>query len=275
MDTKTSVLIAIILALGLVVANQFWFILSTTKNLDQHITSNAERTQQLATHLANQNSHWRSAGANYLINLANVQLHVRHDVTAAIYLLERAEQILAAVQDTAAQKAIQSIRHALATLKAIKPVPVVEINQQLIKIATQIPELTLTTTTNILPNEVLAPASTTKATSSRWHHWLTTLKNKAKNLIVLRNNDAIVLPIISSDIHALIEQNILSLLTQTQWAAMQAHNVIYHEHLHQIKWLIEHYYQLDNLATKNILTTIAGLQKIDVAPVLPDLSYTI
>lgn len=270
MDKKTYFLSALILILGIAGTIQLWYLVTTTKNLQQQINVSQAKVTQLKFSLDNQDGHWRLAGASYLIDLANIQLHLQHDITAAIYLLERVQQILPNPPEAASQAATAAVTTALHRLKQLKPVPRAEINQRLINLALQIPTLILAPTTNVLPMErVVLPIT---APQTGWRGWLLGVLDKLKNLVVLRHSDSVILPLISSDIQALTEQHLLFLLTQTQWAAWQAQGVIYHENLQQLSWLIEHYYRLDNLPTQKVLKTLTELQKIDIAPVLPDLS---
>lgn len=95
-----------------------------------------------------------------------------------------------------------------------------------------------------------------------------------KSLIVVRNHQQRIKPLLAPEQHFFLLQNLALLFEQTRLAVLSRNNDIYQERLQAIiKW-IKQYFDPDHNITRNMLASIESLQKLDINPSLPDISST-
>jgi uroporphyrin-3 C-methyltransferase len=95
-----------------------------------------------------------------------------------------------------------------------------------------------------------------------------------KSLIIIRNHEKPLEPLLAPDQHFFLVQNLALLLEQSRLALLNGHNEIYQERLATTKKWVSQYFDTEHNVTRNMLSNIDELLKIDIDPTLPDISST-
>ncbi len=234
----------------------------------RHNLTNLIRNKQ---HLRND---WLMAEAEYLIQLANHRLLLEKDVATALVALKAADIRLAEVADPA----LLSIRKILANdIQVLNNIPTIDLaglSVTLSALSNNIPNLPLNTpdpkTHKINQAEQTPASSDVKSIkdlpAAVW--------KDIKSLIVIRNHEKPLQPLLAPNQHFFLIQNLALLLEQSRLALLNGHNEIYQERLATTEKWINQYFDTEHNVTRNTLTSIDELQKFDIDPTLPDISAT-
>lgn len=217
---------------------------------------------------------WLLAEAEYLVQLANHRLLLEKDVTTAAVALKAADTRLAEVADPALLPIRKILAKDLQTLNNIPTIDLAGLSVTLSALSNNISNLPLNTPdpkTHKISQTEKSPASTDVKSvkdlpAAIW--------KDIKSLIVIRNHEKPLQPLLAPEQHFFLVQNIGLLLEQSRLALLNGHNEIYQERLATtVKW-INQYFDTEHNVTRNMLSSIAELQKFDIDPTLPDISST-
>jgi uroporphyrin-3 C-methyltransferase len=217
---------------------------------------------------------WLMAEAEYLIQLANHRLLLEKDVATAIVALKAADARLAEVADPALLYIRKILAKDLLTLNNITTVDLAGLSITLSALSNNIPNLPLSTPdpkTHKLNQTEKKPASSNieniqELPSAIWQD--------IKSLIVIRNHEKPLQPLLAPNQHFFLLQNLALLLEQSRLALLNGHNEIFQERLNTTKKWINQFFDTEHNVTRNMLASIDELQKIDIDPTLPDISST-
>jgi uroporphyrin-3 C-methyltransferase len=217
---------------------------------------------------------WLLAEAEYLVQLANHRLLLEKDVTTAAVALKAADTRLAEVADPALLPIRKILAKDLQTLNNIPTIDLAGLSVTLSALSNNISNLPLNT-----PDPKTHKISQTEKTSASTE--VKSVKDlpaaiwkDIKSLIVIRNHEKPLQPLLAPEQHFFLVQNIGLLLEQSRLALLNGHNEIYQERLATtVKWLNQ-YFDTEHNVTRNMLSSIAELQKFDIDPTLPDISST-
>lgn len=270
-----------------------------TQNIDQQITSikkqqleftskNDEKIQKIyseqenlrnnLTNIVRNNEHlrndWLMAEAEYLVQVANHRLLLEKDVATASVALKAADARLASVADPALLKIRKILSNDLQTLNNIPTIDLAGLSVSLSAMSNNIPNLPLNTPdpkTHKLNQADKAQASSEVKSikdlpAAIW--------SDIKSLIVIRNHEKPLEPLLAPNQHFFLIQNLALLLEQARLALLNGHNEIYQERLETTKKWINQYFDTEHNVTRNMLASIDELQKFDIDPTLPDISST-
>lgn len=234
----------------------------------RHNLTNLIRNKQ---HLRND---WLMAEAEYLIQLANHRLLLEKDVATALVALKAADSRLAEVADPA----LLSIRKILANdLQVLNNIPTIDLaglSVTLSALSNNIPNLPLNTpdpkTHKI--NQAEKTSASTEVKSIK--DLPAAIWKDIKGLIVIRNHEKPLQPLLAPNQHFFLVQNLALLLEQSRLALLNGHNEIYQERLATTEKWINQYFDTGHNVTRNMLASIDELQKFDIDPTLPDISST-
>jgi len=244
----------------------------------QGVTSAQENLRHNLTNLIKNNDHlrndWLLAEAEYLVQLANYRLLLEKDVTTAIVALKAADARLTAVIDPALLNIRKILARDLQTLKNIQIIDLAGLSVTISALSSNITNLPLST-----PDPKTHKITTeSKSQSNREVKSLNELPsaiwNDIKSLIVIRNHNKPIEPLLAPEQHFYLVQNLVLLLEQTRLALLNGHNEIYQERLKTtIKWITQ-FFDTEHNITRNMLTSLEELLKFDIDPALPDISTT-
>lgn len=212
---------------------------------------------------------WRIAEAKYLVQLANYQIVFAHDPQAALALLQTAGQRLATVDDPNLIGARQQIANSVAALQALPKVDLADLLTRITALQTQATSLPAI---GLPPSQMLEPqfeqaesaSPVKKAVKDTW----TTLQK----IVVIRKHDQAIQPLLSPEQQSYLQQNLQLILQQAQWAALRGKDDVYKVSLKQAQIWVQKYFARNMPATQAFAQALADLQKINVEPVLPNLT---
>lgn len=240
---------------------------SFQENLRNNLT-NLIRDKQ---HLRND---WLIAEAEYLVQLANHRLLLEKDVATAAVALKAADARLAEVADPALLNIRKILANDLQILNNIPTIDLTGLSVTLSALSNNIPNLPLRTPdpkTHKINQAENTPASSKIKTISELP---AAIWGDIKSLIVIRNHEKPLEPLLAPNQHFFLVQNIALLLEQSRLALLNGHNEIYQERLAKTEEWINLYFDTEHNVTRNMLTSIDELQKFDIDPTLPDISST-
>lgn len=217
---------------------------------------------------------WLISEAEYLVQLANYRLLLEKDVTTAIVALKAADARLAEISNPALLKIRKMLKDDLQALNNVKTIDLAGIS------------ITITALSNNITNlPLLTPDpkthKLTKIENSKESTEVTGIKQlpaaiwkDIKSLIIVRNHQKPVKPLLSPEQHFFLLQNLALLFEQTRLSLLNSNNIIYQERLQATEQWIKQYFDPDHNITRNMLSNIETLQQFDINPTLPDISAT-
>ena len=249
------------------------------KAFNEHIAGIDERQSHLENGLdewLSQNSHlrkdWLLAEAEYLIKLASHRLLLEQDVKTAIVAMEGANARLAEVGDPSLLKVRKQISKDTQRLKSVPTIDVAGISLTLSSLIQSV---------NKLPLQVPDPDSIRQRIKERtpdkpqvdgWKGFLAALWRDLRNLVVIRNHESPIQPMLTSDQQFFLVQNLQLRLEQARLALLQGETGVYQERLKEMEQWIPLYFDAGHELTKSTIDTLAQLRKQDITPELPELT---
>lgn len=240
---------------------------SFQENLRNNLTNIVRNNQ----HLRND---WLMAEAEYLIQLANHRLLLEKDVATAKVALKAADARLAEVADPALLRIRKILNNDLQALNIVTIVDLAGLSVTLSSLSSNIPNLPLRTpdpkTHKLIQEEKTSASSEVKSVKDL----PAAIWKDIKSLIVIRKHEKPLEPLLAPNQHFFLVQNLALLLEQSRFALLNGNNQIYQERLKVTKKWITQYFDNEHNVTRNMLTSIDELQKLDIDPALPDISST-
>lgn len=242
----------------------------------QNTTSNMQTSiQKLIQEQPGTNRVWTLAEVNYLVSMANLQLHYNNSVANAILLLQEANMRLTHLVDPSLSSISQAINNNLTTLQSL---PVLNLTYVLTRL-NQLHE-------TVFQLEQVAQPQTTTTTSTAtqntqeinnlpwWKKISYNFWNNIKKLVVINYHNKPLPQLLPPEQQLFLQQNLQLLIVQAQWSALQGNQTIYHDSLEKAKDWIKQYYIQDAPNAQVFLQELNSLQQINIHPSYPDLTPT-
>ena len=237
-----------------------------------------EKLRENLTKIVSNNQYFRNdwliAEAEYLIQLASYRLLLEKDVTTAMVALKAADERLAEIADPALLKIREQVKKDVVALNNIQVVDLAGLSVTISALSNNISNLPLLTpdpkTQEIIKEEKASAPSETKSLQEL----PAAIWEDIKGLIIVRNHQKPVKPLLAPGQHFFLTQNLALLFEQARLALLNRNNAIYQERLQAITKWINQYFDLEHNITRNMLASIQELQKFDINPDLPDISST-
>jgi len=211
---------------------------------------------------------WMLAEAEYLLRLANQRVSLQGDLDNVETMLSAVDSILREVDDVRLVSVRAALADELAVVRVLEPVDIEGIYLQLAALANEAENLPL-----LLPETDgqdvdldLAESGLTGA----WDSMLDTLGN----LVQIRHRDEPVEPLLSSQEHLYVQQNIRLMLEQAQLALLQKRPLLYQASLEKAQEGIGRYFQMNN-GRETLIRQLSELQDLPIAPGMPDISTSL
>lgn len=252
-----------------------------TQNINQikSLQTFQETLRQNLTKIVQNNQYFRNdwlvSEAEYLIQLANYRLLLEKDVTTAIVALEAADVRLSEISDPALLKIREILKNDLQALNNVQLVDLAGLSITITALSNNIENLPLITPdpkTHKITQEVEAEETSAEVKSLK--QLPAAIWDDIKSLIIVRNHQKPVKPLLAPEQHFFLLQNLALLFEQTRLALLNGNNLIYQERLQATTKWINQYFDPDHNITRNMLASIESLQKVDINPALPDISAT-
>lgn len=208
--------------------------------------------------------------ADYLITLANLNLHAEANIPFVIQLLKAADQQIARIKDPSLISLRQAITNDVTALQAVPEVDIAGIIFKINALSNQIPNLPL------IPSKIDTTALPTSSaqnnvSTSWWRRGVDATMHALSSVVVIRHAPPKT-PFLPPSQQAYLILNIQLKLSEAEWAALHKQPAIYHQSLQQAKDWISKYFVEKESATESVLQGISDLQNISVKPNLPDIS---
>ncbi|MFK5915266.1 MAG: uroporphyrinogen-III C-methyltransferase [Woeseiaceae bacterium] len=244
----------------------------------QNIQSFQEKLRENLTRIVSNNQYFRNdwliAEAEYLIQLANYRILLEKDVVTAAVALKEADQRLAEVDDPALIKIREILKNDLQALNNVQTIDLAGLSVTISALSNNIENMPLNTP-DPTTHKITKVQTTSASTEVKELKDLpAAIWKDIKGLLVVRNHQKEIQPLLAPEQHFFLVQNLALLLEQTRLALLNGHSQIYQERLETTKKWIKLYFDNDHNITINMLNTLSELQKVNIDPALPDISST-
>jgi uncharacterized protein HemX len=226
----------------------------------KQILAGLQTAQHAQSRLLEEIRHW--------LEMANFELVVSRNVSAAVYLLQTAERAITHSNDSALSELQKILGKNIGALQAIPALDIENVVLRIEKISDEIGGLPLIPT-QVKPAETVLPPASALPIQERFLEAILAILRES---VIIRHHALPLEPLLPPTQQAYLITNIRSQLDQASWAALHGQPLVYQHAISQaIKW-IRQYYREDFTPVQDILQRLNALQKIDVKPVLPGLN---
>ncbi|MDR9437186.1 MAG: uroporphyrinogen-III C-methyltransferase [Thiohalophilus sp.] len=222
------------------------------------------------SHLRND---WLLTEAEYLLKLANHRLLLERDVATAIVALQSADERLHEVADPGLLKIRQRIAADINDLRAVNQPDLAGLSFTLSSLAGDIPRLPLATPDPQTRQQLDAAASQSDKVET-WRELPTALWQDLKSLVVIRQHDEPIQPLLAPEQRFFLTQNLQLQLEQARLALLNGQTRVYRERLQQARQWVETYFDTEQAPTRQTLEQLDQLAEQEIHPALPDISDT-
>jgi uroporphyrin-3 C-methyltransferase len=232
---------------------------------------NQAALDDLSKHLGQDKNGLLLAETEYFLRTAVASLYVQHDIQTTITLLTDASARLKQLAPKY-HRIHQLLDQNLSDLKKLPKFDLLDIVSRLQAIDNQIEVLPLVDAP-INANK-LSDQPTTKSESG-WKNTLKICWLHIQKVLIIRHDEIAAVPLLSAEQRGLLNLHLHLLLSQTQSALLQRQASIYQYSLKQLQKTIKQYFSMESEDIKQIYSELTELQKINIAPELPDIYGTL
>ncbi|MBV0933977.1 uroporphyrinogen-III C-methyltransferase [Marinobacterium weihaiense] len=245
-------------------------------NIDELQNRLTRSIQQVTADAEVSRKDWLLAEVEYLLRLANQRVLMEQTAAGALTLLKSADESLRDADDVT----LYDVRKALAEdIAALEAVPTLDTEGVFLKLAAlnrQVNELRVTPITDKRKLPSLLEEITPEAVEQSWGDGIKASWNKAvdkfETLVVIQHHDEPVKPLMSPEQTFFLQQNLHLMLEQAQMALLQRKQQAFDASLAKAHdWIGSHFNPKD-ATTQAMLRGLSELQRVNVAPELPDIS---
>ena len=210
---------------------------------------------------------WNRAEALYLIELAHRRLSFDHDTITAIAALESADTRLASLRDPSLDPVRERLARDLQALRAVPEVDRTGIVSRLLAIESQVGQLPLKGT---LVGQRLT-ASTMSESQSIFHRIWLSITETLDRMFIVRRVDADHGSIVTLEEQSLRREHLALLIYSARNAVLRNDESAYRAALSEASsWLADYF--IGDAASGSAAAELESLAKINIAPMLPDIS---
>lgn len=208
---------------------------------------------------------WQAAEAQYLVNLANDQLQYNADPNMAKILLQKAEQTLNNLQDPQLMAIQKSIAADLASLTTLPQNDVTNLYIQVLGLDKQIDQLTFPMNP-LVQQSNQSPMMQSTANLSWWQAGLQKAWQGLQQIVIVRKTGSEAPPITLPEEKTFLYQNLHAQMSNIMWAILHHNNTVFQASIENAMSWIKQYFAQDNDVTKNLISNLGALQKINLEP---------
>jgi len=215
---------------------------------------------------------WLVLEAEYLIQLANYRLLFERDINTAMVALHAADVRLKDAGDPALIKVRKEIANSVQALKQIEQVDHAGLSLTLTSLNGEIAKLPLNTPDPIAKaKDANTELNETKKVES-WTELPAAMWRDIKSLIVIRDHEQPVGPLLSPEQRFFLVENLRLQLEQARLAMLSGQAAVYRERISTATEWVGQHFDKEAAVTKAVLDTLKQLQAASIAPALPDIS---
>jgi len=217
---------------------------------------------------------WLLLEAEYLIQLANQRLLFERDINTSIAALDSADMRLRDTGDPGVVKVRQTISEAIQSLKQVPQSDLAGMSLTLSTINKDLEKLPLSTPDpKSREQEIMRDMKESRNVES-WKELPAAIWRDLKNLIVIRDHEKPVQPLLSPEERFFLMENLRLQIEQARLAMLSGRERVYKERIATaIQWIQQHF-DKESPVTKATIETLQQLSIAAIAPELPDISNT-
>lgn len=244
--------------------------------LERTQTRLSDAIKQVEAGRSTSEADWRLAEAQYLLRLANQRVLMEQRPEGALTLLRSADKVLADLDDVS----LYSLRQALAQdIAKLEAVPKLDVEGTYLRLAAlieqsrELPTLSLEQQRQ-LPDMLkeITPDAVDETLQQDIQSALGRAMSSLESLVVIQQHDRAVEPLLSPEQGHYLRQNLQLLLEQAQLALLRQQQVIYETSLSRSIELIGRYFDAANSATQALSQALEQLNRLQVAPKMPNIN---
>lgn len=225
----------------------------------QELTSQQNQQHQLQNLLMNHDQQWQIKEIEYILRIADINLHYQHNVSMSLHLLQLAKQQLLTLPVGSAAAAQVAVTQLEAQLQKL---PVVDINAvltDLMKMNDEVPQLVWL---NSAKDQKPETASTNNQPSqSGWQSVLSQVWKQLEKIIVIRHHDQNYITELNKQDRLYVNQYLQLLLVQARWAILQQNLQLFQSSLQEAQKWLERYYLIDDHTVQAFSAHLQRLQQ--------------
>lgn len=200
--------------------------------------------------------------AQYLSQLANINMTFQGNTALATELLKLAEQQIADINDPTLMPVRQALTEDITALQIAPKVDIAGIILKINALSQQLPKMPVLPTLPKTQQAQMAPIDT--RTTPTWQKGLQAVGHAFTKMVVIRRLDQPIEPFLIPDKQAYLMLNMQLKLSQAQWATIHGYTPVYEQNLQQVIDWIKQYFQQNSPITQNVLTQLQELQKMSI-----------
>ena len=244
--------------------------------LERTQTRLSDAIKQVEAGRSTSEADWRLAEAQYLLRLANQRVLMEQRPEGALTLLRSADKVLADLDDVS----LYSLRQALAQdIAKLEAVPKLDVEGTYLRLAAlieqsrELPTLSLEQQRQ-LPDMLkeITPDAVDETLQQDIQSAFARAMSSLESLVVIQQHDRAVEPLLSPEQGHYLRQNLQLLLEQAQLALLRQQQVIYETSLNRSIELIGRYFDAANSATQALSQALEQLNRLQVAPQMPNIN---
>jgi len=244
---------------------------SRFKDVEQRQTLLKANLDGLYSRISNISKDWLIAEADYLIKVANHRLTLEKDIGTAIMALALADKKLKAVGEPALVEVRESIARQLADLEATPKIDIAGYSDKLVAITSNIDGLPLMGRV-AEGSKISESERNVELDGENWSQIMSSAGEAMMKLVTVRHNERPIDALIQPEQIKFLEENLRLKIEQARLALLQKDQALFQSNLKLVDNWIKLYYNTDDSKTQSVLTELASLKEVNLAPALPDVS---
>ena len=244
--------------------------------LERTQTRLSDAIKQVEAGRSTSEADWRLAEAQYLLRLANQRVLMEQRPEGALTLLRSADKVLADLDDVSLYGLRQALAQDIAKLEAV---PKLDVEGTYLRLAAlidqsrELPTLSLEQQRQ-LPDMLkeITPDVVDETLQQDIQSAFERAMSSLESLVVIQQHDRAVEPLLSPEQGHYLRQNLQLLLEQAQLALLRQQQVIYETSLSRSIELIGRYFDAANSATQALSQALEQLNRLQVAPQMPNIN---
>ena len=243
--------------------------LGTLHERQQAVTEAVAELLKANRHLRHE---WLVAEAEYLVNLASHRLILAQDANTAITALQAADDRLREAGDPSLIVLRKALAEDINSLQAVALPDIPGLSLKLNAILQDVDDLPLLTP----EPETAAQRSigSSRPPVENWQELPAAMWEDMKKLIIIRDHQGPIKPLLSPEQHFFLTQNLKLQLEQARLALLTGENEVYHERLDTAQGWISNWFDPESNRTIHMLEQLRQLDAVNVHPSLPELTRT-
>lgn len=219
---------------------------------------------------------WLRSEVKYLLKLANDELYIAGNVSAALAALRAADARLQDLADPALNPVRETLRREIAALEKLPLPDSTGMALALAQMAERIPLLPLKrrAQTTFTPEPQAAPAGE-NGEPSGWEAIKASARRVFGEMVTIRRANEPVLPLLPPEQEYFLYRNLELKLESARAALLRRDNANFHASLRTARdWVALHFEPADP-AVQAVVADLIAMDRIDIAPKLPDITASL